>query len=724
MSSARAKKPSKVSKARYTMTISRLTVDKLGVKLYDKASAVMAELIANAYDADATTVSVRAPMGELLATKINGVLRDKGFEILIEDDGIGMTPAEVNTFYLKVGAERRNDPLRGPTSRKFKRKVMGRKGVGKLAPFGICRTIEVITSGGEPVKGHEAGKSVSGYTTAHLILDRDKVLKDTDQDYHPIPGQFDGQIRQKTGTLLRLQLFAHRHVPAIEDLERQLSQRFGLASANWRIDLIDNTKTDTGPTGRRTVGGFSSSIEKMEGTELRFVEKKRAGKKRDAIPTKGDYETLDSSDQVEDEIAPGFEYNGRFYPVVGWAAYSKQPYKDDLMAGIRIYCHGKIAAQTSIFNNKAGFHGEYDIRSYLVGELHADWLDEDEDLIQTDRRDILWSHELGEAFEKWGRELVLLLGKRSRTPLKKKIWDRFKEISRIEERAEKAFPSPAQKDIRGRALEFAKLVGSTIRESELADKEHVENLVQLSLNFAPHITLNNMLREAAEEGTSTIAVITSILRTARIAELSSFGQIAEERVRVIERVEALKDNPDTLEGTFQELITQAPWLIDPQWSPVIANQSFATLKSEFEKLYKERTGEDLNLDSFASGNKRCDFVLTQYEGSIQIVEIKKPHHNLDTDDFTRLNRYVDLMTEFLDAPANASFKNLFPNGFHVTLVCDGLGLKDVHLRAFKGLLEAKILTHINWKSFLLKTRKMHEDFLTIANAQRANASKS
>ena len=56
----------------YSMRISRLTVDKLGVKLYDKVSAVIAELIANAYDADATNVTVRAPMGQFLATRAGG----------------------------------------------------------------------------------------------------------------------------------------------------------------------------------------------------------------------------------------------------------------------------------------------------------------------------------------------------------------------------------------------------------------------------------------------------------------------------------------------------------------------------------------------------------------------------------------------------------------------------------------------------------------------------
>src|SRR5206468_4037362 len=116
--------------------------DKLGVKLYDRISAVIAELIANSYDADATRVTVAAPMGETLAAKAGGKVADKGFEIEVADDGIGMTPNQINDFYLRVGAERRKDANRGDLSTKFKRRVMGRKGVGKLAPFGVCRHIE------------------------------------------------------------------------------------------------------------------------------------------------------------------------------------------------------------------------------------------------------------------------------------------------------------------------------------------------------------------------------------------------------------------------------------------------------------------------------------------------------------------------------------------------------------------------------------------------------
>jgi HSP90 family molecular chaperone len=88
---------SSLEEAKYKMTISRLTVDKLGVKLYDKVSAVLAELVSNSYDADAKEVTIKAPMGEFLATKNNNQLQDKGYTIEVSDNGTGMTPEEINT---------------------------------------------------------------------------------------------------------------------------------------------------------------------------------------------------------------------------------------------------------------------------------------------------------------------------------------------------------------------------------------------------------------------------------------------------------------------------------------------------------------------------------------------------------------------------------------------------------------------------------------------------
>lgn len=701
------------------MTISRLTVDKLGVKLYDRISAVIAEIVANSYDADAEEVTIRAPMGELLASKTRGQVHDRGYVIEVSDDGCGMTADEVNEFYLKVGAERRADPKRGDVSKKFGRKVMGRKGVGKLAPFGVCQRIEVITSGGKVTTVlDQAGNPAKGYTTSHLLLDKAGILSDVDEAYYPPTGKLDGAIRQERGTTIRLTVFDHRFVPSIDDFERQIAQRFGMVSAHWRIVLQDSTKRH-GDTGyERVVGAFDLKVK----PETKIVLDRRTTASSDSSRV-SDFVVKGPPGITLDGLTAGFKHEGKFYPVTGWVGYAEKPYKDQLMAGVRIYCRGKIAGQTAIFNRGAGFTGEFDVRSYFIGELHADWLDEKEDLIRTDRQDILWSHELGAAFQAWGQSLVELIGRLTREPMRKSAWERFKEVSHIEERVVASFPGNQQEQIRKRTLEMAETIAKTARGDELEDAKTVESFVQLSLLLGPHITLDQKLREAAEAKDRPMAVVSEVLKTARIAELASFGRIADDRIRVIETLEKLKDAKKTQEAEFQELLTEAPWLINPTWSPITANQSFETLRQEFAKFYHQKTGQRLRLGDFSDRKKRADFVLASQNNALQLIEIKRPNHSLMNVEMQRISKYARLMREFLDLQGNEAFKNLFPT-FHITLVCDRLSLTGVHQDSFDGLKSNGTLTHITWRTFLLQTKQMHQDFLKEAQRQRELAAEN
>ena len=685
----------------YSMRISRLTVDKLGVKLYDKVSAVIAELIANAYDADANKVTVRAPMGQFLATRAGGIVADKGFDIQIIDDGIGMTPQQVQDFFLVVGAERRNDPRRGSLSPGFNRKVMGRKGVGKLAPFGICKMIEVISAGGQLVNGDDGNPNAQGYLTSHIVLDYDGIVAlgdEPDERYEPTAGEHDDSLSPESGTRIILKRFNYRKVPDWGVLGRQLAQRFGIRSPDWEVRLIDNTQSDAEP---QAVGNFN--IDTMENTRITFQENGTV---------------LGPGGNPETELSAGFDHDGTFHPLVGWMAYSRAPYSDELMAGVRIYCRKKIAAQTSIFNQRAGFTGEHNIRSYLVGELHADWLDEDEDLIQTDRRDILWSDELAASFQEWGQGIVKRIGTLSRDPLRKATLELFLETGNVEERIVDAYPADHQEGIRDNARDMVRSFGRTISRGEAEDPEAVVELVNLSITLAPHITLNSMMREAAADADRPLSVLGSFLRTARIAELSSFGRIAEDRLKVVERLEVLKDSKETDENDLQQLITDAPWLINPEWAPVTENRTFSSLRKEFEKYYEEKTGEAISLSDFEQSGKRPDFVLSNQEGTVQIIEIKKPSHTLANPEMDRIVTYYQNMDAFLSDPAHDEFSRHFPD-FHVTVVCDGIGLTDTQRAAFDGYLGRGKLTHLDWAAFLLKTEQVHQDFLREAKRQRA-----
>ena len=678
--------------AKYTMRISRLTVDKLGVKLYDKVSAVLAELIANAYDADAQNVTIHAPMGKFLASKAQGQVQDKGFEIKIEDDGAGMTPQEMQAFFLVIGAERRTDSRRGGVSKRFRRKVMGRKGVGKLAPFGICKVMEVISAGGKPI--HERGKT--GHLTSHIILRYHDIMAIPDEpderrepDYEPGIGDKDGTLSPHSGTTIVLREFGYRKVSDTKVLARQIAQRFGIRSENWQVTLRDPTSGDACP-----VGAFA--VDTMPNTHIDFLESGEV--------TGPDGARLQG-------VEAGFTHEA-FHKVTGWMAYSKAPYSDELMAGVRIYCRGKIAAQSTVFNQKAGFTGEHNIRSYLVGELHADWLDEEEDLIQTDRRDILWSNEVAAAFQDWGRRVVKRIGTLSRDPMRKATLDVFMETGQVADRIEKQFPSEGQSEIRAKATYLARMFGRTMNRADAEDQEIVGDWVTLSLELAPHVTLDAKMREAAEKTNAPFEVLVSLLRTARIAELASFGRIAEDRLKVISRLDGLKDRSDTQEADLQRLIADAPWLIDPEWAPVIANQTLQQLRREFANHYERETGERIDLNNFEHPRKRPDFVLSSQDGIAQIIEIKRPGHKLTNAEMERIVTYHDCMESFLQA--NAEFRKRIQD-FHITLVCDNLALSGSQKAALRFMTK---LTRLTWRDFLMRTETVHKDFLAEADRQK------
>ena len=113
------------------MTFDPGTIKHLGLGLYSTLPPVLAELIANSYDADAEYVIL--------------TLNDSGDEkeIIIEDDGMGMSFEEINDKFLRIGRDRRQEEEKQITPKG--RKVIGKKGLGKLSFFGIAHEIEITT---------------------------------------------------------------------------------------------------------------------------------------------------------------------------------------------------------------------------------------------------------------------------------------------------------------------------------------------------------------------------------------------------------------------------------------------------------------------------------------------------------------------------------------------------------------------------------------------------
>jgi len=116
----------------------------LGELLVGRESTALIELVKNAYDADATEVTV---YGEGLDDPEHGVIR-------ISDDGVGMTPDTFERGFLRIAGRLKGEGSR--RSKRFGRRYTGAKGVGRLAAHKLARELGVVST-----PWHEASDAIA-----------------------------------------------------------------------------------------------------------------------------------------------------------------------------------------------------------------------------------------------------------------------------------------------------------------------------------------------------------------------------------------------------------------------------------------------------------------------------------------------------------------------------------------------------------------------------------
>src|SRR5258707_14279654 len=99
MKKAPRKAKEAASRPPFQMEFDPGTIKHLGLEMYSTLPPVIGELVSNAWDADATSVDIQIP------TK---TLTDKS-EIVVADNGVGMSDKTIREAYLIVGRDRRQE---------------------------------------------------------------------------------------------------------------------------------------------------------------------------------------------------------------------------------------------------------------------------------------------------------------------------------------------------------------------------------------------------------------------------------------------------------------------------------------------------------------------------------------------------------------------------------------------------------------------------------------
>src|SRR5713226_299713 len=375
------------------LTFAGSIVKHLGVQMYaGRPVPAIAELISNAWDADATEVDVRLPLDKPWDPA------DQGQFIEVSDNGNGMTWEMVRDAYLDVGRDRREAEKtdKSPSGRP----LQGRKGVGKLAGFGIADVMEVQTVFKDP--DPTVGKKILIWFRLDLsdLMKVEKKPAPVNLIYAGPVGQAPEGGRGKPGTTVILRRLHERRIQNADRFHHSMAQRFLLIGPKFhvRINRKDLKEEDINLQWRWPKKGWAS----------------------DEITGCG--------------------------PVQYWIGFTPQPRKQNEgeMSGVLIYTRGKISQEATFFDISGGVTGQHGLR-YMVGMVKVEWLDagvDTPDLIATHRGSIAWESPQGAAFQAWGQRLLrkyLAEWAKRRTELRQK---QFTEIHpQMQARIERLAPS-------------------------------------------------------------------------------------------------------------------------------------------------------------------------------------------------------------------------------------------------------------------------------------------
>ena len=318
----------------YEMTVDLNVLNHLGINLYSNSPAVLAEAVANAWDADAEIVRIE--------------IHTDPDRIVILDDGHGMSRIDINEKFLRVGHRRREHE---PITDKHNRPVMGRKGIGKLSLFSIADTIEI-----QSCKNGDRG----GFTM-YLPDIRNAIQSQDGRDKYAPPALDDGQLVVSKGTRIELRDLRKKITGVEGHLRRRLARRFSVIGATHYFRVLVN-------------GAEITVSDRDYYPKLQFVW------------YYGDY-----GRQCRTHCTNTVETWPRTGTFEGWFGTVETPsqLKDqgDNLNRVVVMARGKLIQENILDRlDEAGFYSKY-----LIGEVHADFLDSDDadDIATTSRQAVV-----------------------------------------------------------------------------------------------------------------------------------------------------------------------------------------------------------------------------------------------------------------------------------------------------------------------------------------------
>ncbi len=568
------------------LKISLAALEHLGMNLYSTIPAVLSEVVANAWDADAGRVSVTLGDGE----------------ITIQDDGIGMTRDQVIDRFLDVGFQRRS--AMGATTAKG-RSPMGRKGIGKLSCFSIANVVTVHTT--------SAGERTAFRMDAGRI--REQMRRD-DRGVCPIEEREDWPEALGVGTRIVLTELKHE---ASRQTTLGLRQRIAR-----RFSVI-------GPQRGFAVEVDGECISPHDRGYDRHVE--YCWTYGDDAGVTGRFDNLADNQPSSNRNAALADANVN---VTGWIGTVKKPNflkaeDGDNLNRLAVFMRGKVAQEDLL-----GDFGMKEIfADYLVGEIHCDDLDQDDDddIATSSRQTLKYDDPRFAQLRRFLHgELRHIAGQ----------WTDLRN-----QQGAKVFC----RDVPAVAEWLGALQGDTKTKAERwigrlnvlpAGDEAKRELLKASILAFESYRWKEQLDFLGNVSNENIETILKVFEEIGDLERSYYGQIAKGRLRIVEALEEKLDADDK-ERVIRDHIYRNLWLLDPSWDVVEGSQASERTITK----YLQETSAKLSAEERRA---RIDIGYRTAAGAHVIIELKR------ASVCTSVYRLLEQITKYRDGASKLILK--------------------------------------------------------------------
>lgn len=542
----------------YTMQVGLSVLGHLGINLYSNVAAVLTEAVANAWDADATRVDISLNENE----------------IIIKDNGFGMTIDDMNSRYLYVGYSKRNKPELRLTP--MGRKPMGRKGIGKLSLFSISNSVEVSSFKDGQLHG--------------LIMKAEDIQKEIDRggsNYHPTPLDIESLTIDCGTQIVLRELKKKRLSLTASALRKKIARRFsviGSESFKVFVDGVEITVKD-----REDLSNLQFFWDMDSGIDYQKVcpELKNSTK----LPT-----------NLEKAPNPAWVIKGWIGSVKS-SGQLKSP--EGNLNNVIVLSRGRLFQENILEDiNDGGLYTKY-----LTGQLEADFLDTDDedDIATSDRQRVVQDDERYQYLLSFLKQTMRRIAGQ---------WSAWREETGVEE-ATDANPilSNWLDSLTGGSQPHAKKLLARIESLPLEDDAKKRELFKHAIFAFERLRIQEMSAELSDDMVLDASKLLPLLAKQDDLEATLYYEIAKSRVDVIKQFENLVDKNEK-EKVLQKYLFTHLWLLDPSWERASGTERMETnVQKEWASIDGDLTDEEKK--------GRLDIKYRNAAGVHLIIELKR-----------------------------------------------------------------------------------------------------